>query len=227
MLDDHDRCQWVNVSSGTGLPGFSRTNPDSRKLVLCVCLCVYLSRRTDQGHSWSLLPYFTNKWYECLICFAGSTESFSHLCLLQGILSHADNHTLALVPAENEDIVDLCSPILSTCQFAKEHHTDDECGSMCFLLGLLPAVKQLCMSAKFKYHAFRLLDLWISRMKLVYQDSSENLHSENKWLESVENDLLELLTGHMDCRVDGVTELIGELLNSVMQLDKLLCQHTS
>jgi len=31
----------------------------------------------------------------------------------------------------------------------------------------------------------------------------------------------------MDCRVDGVTELIGELLNSVMQLDKLLCQRTS
>ena len=26
MIDDHDECEWVNVSSGTGLPGLSRTN---------------------------------------------------------------------------------------------------------------------------------------------------------------------------------------------------------
>jgi len=26
MIDDHDECEWVNVSSGTGSPGFSRTN---------------------------------------------------------------------------------------------------------------------------------------------------------------------------------------------------------
>jgi len=25
MIDDHDECQWVNVSSGTGSPGLSRT----------------------------------------------------------------------------------------------------------------------------------------------------------------------------------------------------------
>ena len=24
MIDDHDRCGWVNVSSGTGSPGLSR-----------------------------------------------------------------------------------------------------------------------------------------------------------------------------------------------------------
>ena len=24
-IDDHDRCEWVNVSSGTGSPGLSRT----------------------------------------------------------------------------------------------------------------------------------------------------------------------------------------------------------
>jgi len=24
MVDDHDRCEWVNVSSGTGSPGLSR-----------------------------------------------------------------------------------------------------------------------------------------------------------------------------------------------------------
>ena len=26
MIDDHGECEWVNVSSGTGSPGFSRTN---------------------------------------------------------------------------------------------------------------------------------------------------------------------------------------------------------
>ena len=25
MIDDHDECEWVNVSSGTGSPGLSRT----------------------------------------------------------------------------------------------------------------------------------------------------------------------------------------------------------
>jgi len=26
MIDDHDECEWVNVSSGTGSHGLSRTN---------------------------------------------------------------------------------------------------------------------------------------------------------------------------------------------------------
>jgi len=26
MIDDHDECEWVNVSSGTGSPGLSRIN---------------------------------------------------------------------------------------------------------------------------------------------------------------------------------------------------------
>ena len=25
MIDDHDECEWVNVSSGTGSPGLSQT----------------------------------------------------------------------------------------------------------------------------------------------------------------------------------------------------------
>ena len=25
-IDDHDKCEWVNVSSGTGSPGLSRTD---------------------------------------------------------------------------------------------------------------------------------------------------------------------------------------------------------
>jgi len=32
MIDDHDRFEWVNVSSGTG--------SESRKMVVCVCVCV-------------------------------------------------------------------------------------------------------------------------------------------------------------------------------------------
>ena len=26
IIDDHDECEWVNVSSGTGSPGLSQTN---------------------------------------------------------------------------------------------------------------------------------------------------------------------------------------------------------
>jgi len=37
MTDDHDRCEWVNVSSGTGSPGLSGENPESRETVVCVC----------------------------------------------------------------------------------------------------------------------------------------------------------------------------------------------
>jgi len=36
MIDDHDRCEWVNVSSGTGSPRLSRTNPESCKTAVCV-----------------------------------------------------------------------------------------------------------------------------------------------------------------------------------------------
>jgi len=37
MSDDQDGCEWVNVSSGTGLP---RVVPDKRLLNGCVCVCV-------------------------------------------------------------------------------------------------------------------------------------------------------------------------------------------
>jgi len=36
MIDDHNRCEWVNVSSGTGLPGLSWTSLESRKMVVLV-----------------------------------------------------------------------------------------------------------------------------------------------------------------------------------------------
>ena len=37
MSDDQVGCEWVNVSSGTGLPGLSRTKAIKRS---CVCVLV-------------------------------------------------------------------------------------------------------------------------------------------------------------------------------------------
>ena len=39
MVDDHDSCQWVNVSSDSGLPGLSRTK--GRKTVVVVVVLGY------------------------------------------------------------------------------------------------------------------------------------------------------------------------------------------
>ena len=39
MIDDHDRSEWVNVSSGSGSPGLPRQNQESRKMVVCVSVC--------------------------------------------------------------------------------------------------------------------------------------------------------------------------------------------
>ena len=48
MSDDQDGCEWVNVSSGTGLPGESRTKgPDKRPLNGCVCVCYDRWRTSD------------------------------------------------------------------------------------------------------------------------------------------------------------------------------------
>jgi len=38
MIDDHDRCEWVNVSSDTSSPGLS-DKIQSHKTVVCVCVC--------------------------------------------------------------------------------------------------------------------------------------------------------------------------------------------
>jgi len=42
MSDDQIGCEWVNVSSGTGLPGLSRTKAVKRLCVCVVCVCVCL-----------------------------------------------------------------------------------------------------------------------------------------------------------------------------------------
>jgi len=44
MSDDQDGCEWVSVSSGTGLPGLSRT-----KAVKQLCVCVLEIMETLHG----------------------------------------------------------------------------------------------------------------------------------------------------------------------------------
>ena len=41
MIDDQDRCERVNVSSGTGSPGLSRTKCCKMVVGQCVCVCVW------------------------------------------------------------------------------------------------------------------------------------------------------------------------------------------
>jgi len=45
MSDDQDECEWVSVSSGTGLPGLSLTKAIKR---LCVCVCVCIVSQTQR-----------------------------------------------------------------------------------------------------------------------------------------------------------------------------------
>ena len=40
MIDDHDRCEWVNVFSSTGSPGFVPDKVQTAVKWLCVCVCV-------------------------------------------------------------------------------------------------------------------------------------------------------------------------------------------
>ena len=40
MSDDQDGCEWVSVSSGTGLPGLSRIKGRQTVVCMCVCVCV-------------------------------------------------------------------------------------------------------------------------------------------------------------------------------------------
>jgi len=45
MIDDHDGCKYVNVSSGTGSPGLSQTKSREQavqRFCVCVCVCVLL-----------------------------------------------------------------------------------------------------------------------------------------------------------------------------------------
>ena len=41
MVDEQEGCEWMDVSSGTGSPGQTRT--EGRKMVVCVCVCVFVT----------------------------------------------------------------------------------------------------------------------------------------------------------------------------------------
>jgi len=41
IFDDHDGCEWVNVSSGTGSPGLSQTKSTEPQNGCVVCMCDY------------------------------------------------------------------------------------------------------------------------------------------------------------------------------------------
>ena len=45
LTDDQDRCEWVNVSSGTGSPGSPGQNPERRKTAVYVCVRVHVRVR--------------------------------------------------------------------------------------------------------------------------------------------------------------------------------------
>jgi len=38
MIDDHDRCEWVNVMI-PAQPGCHGQNPEHHKMLVCVCVC--------------------------------------------------------------------------------------------------------------------------------------------------------------------------------------------
>jgi len=48
MSDDQDGCEWVNVSSGTGLPGSPGQKAVKRLCVCVVCVC-RISDKTDKS----------------------------------------------------------------------------------------------------------------------------------------------------------------------------------
>jgi len=41
MIDDHNRCEWVNVSSGISSHGCPGQNPESRKMVVVVVIAFF------------------------------------------------------------------------------------------------------------------------------------------------------------------------------------------
>jgi len=44
MIDDYNRCEWVNVSSGTGSPGLSRTKSREPYFKIFVVVTLYVQR---------------------------------------------------------------------------------------------------------------------------------------------------------------------------------------
>jgi len=74
MIDDHDRCEWVNVSSGTRL---TRVVPDkirrATKRFVCVCVCVCMCTAVTRLSCNSLIDYLN-------VCLLGSTVFCDGIC---------------------------------------------------------------------------------------------------------------------------------------------------
>ena len=50
MIDDHDRYEWVNVSSGTGSPGKSRTKIPYNGCSVVVVVVYHVERKLRAAH---------------------------------------------------------------------------------------------------------------------------------------------------------------------------------
>ena len=56
MVDDQDRCEWVNVSSGTGSPGKSRTKGHKTVVVVVVVVVVSMTDALTQAQQIHRVP---------------------------------------------------------------------------------------------------------------------------------------------------------------------------
>ena len=45
MVDEQEGCEWMNVSSGTGSPGWTRTKGRNGCVYVCVCIGVIVAVR--------------------------------------------------------------------------------------------------------------------------------------------------------------------------------------
>jgi len=74
MIDDHDGCEWVNVSSGTGSLGLSQTKSIDRAVKWlcgsgCVCACVHVR---------AMVSVYRNN-----ACKTNTTDNSVNLCLYE------------------------------------------------------------------------------------------------------------------------------------------------
>jgi len=73
MSDDQVGCEWVSVSSGTGLPGLSRTKAVKR-LCVCVCVCTVLFHDPNlliDCKNFRDLGTFSVDFYCTMLCICG------------------------------------------------------------------------------------------------------------------------------------------------------------
>jgi len=72
MSDDQDGCEWVNVSSGTGLP---RVVTNKRPLNGCVCVCVKF-KDFSRIFKYFQAPYLFSSTFQGLEVFIRNSSIF-------------------------------------------------------------------------------------------------------------------------------------------------------